>query len=211
MIGGPDRGHEAVMAQAGPDLSCDGEPNRDSTVRTKMPDPSDRLRALVEAHFDFIWRSLRRLGLSGADADDGAQQVFIVASRRLEDIQLGRERAFLFGTAVRVASDVRRAARRRPEVVGVELEPTDIAPGPQVLTERLRARQALDEILEGLPIEVRTVFVLFELEELTAVEIAELAGIPVGTVSSRLRRGRELFRAAVKRRQARDAFPGGDR
>jgi RNA polymerase sigma-70 factor (ECF subfamily) len=69
--------------------------------------------------------------------------------------------------------------------------------------EQRRARHLLDEILDGLELDVRTVFVLFELEELTAPEISELLGIPIGTVASRLRRAREDFRSELTRRTSR--------
>src|SRR4051812_29691540 len=75
-----------------------------------------RMRAIQHEHFEFVWRSVRRLGVPDADADDAVQQVFIVTSRRLETIPDGSERAFLFGTAIRVASHARRAIRRRGEV-----------------------------------------------------------------------------------------------
>jgi len=71
------------------------------------------LRALVEQHVAFVYRSLRRLGVEEMSLDDATQQVWIVATRRLADIRPASERAFLFGIAVRVAADFRRAARRR--------------------------------------------------------------------------------------------------
>src|SRR4051812_39693933 len=76
-----------------------------------------RLRSIVDANFDFIWRSLRRLGVAEHSVDDAAQQVWIVAARKLASITPGQERAFLFGTALRVASDARRSASRRREVL----------------------------------------------------------------------------------------------
>ena len=73
-----------------------------------------RLTLLMQQHFEFVWRSLRRLGLSGADADDASQEVFLVASRKLEAIAEGRERSFLFGAALKVASTRRRSLRWWP-------------------------------------------------------------------------------------------------
>src|SRR5512142_2066304 len=79
--------------------------------RPPSPAPSaQRVRALVDAHFEFVWRSLRRLGLSSADADDATQEVFLVAIRRLDDIDPESERSFLYGTALRVAAVQRRSA-----------------------------------------------------------------------------------------------------
>ena len=75
---------------------------------------------LVHEHLDFVWRLLRRLGLSPSDADDATQQVFLVAARKLDDLPAGKERMFLYGTARRVAANARRARRRRNEV-GAEL------------------------------------------------------------------------------------------
>ncbi len=161
-------------------------------------------------HFDFVWRSLRRLGLSVPDADDATQEVFLIASRKLSSIAEGSERPFLFGTALRVASTRRRSLRRRREELADAIDEHDeqSAPGPERLTELARARTQLHEILADMSLELRAPFVLFELEELTVPQIAELLGLPIGTVSSRLRTAREEFHASVRRLQARDAFPG---
>ncbi len=159
-----------------------------------------RLRRLLDEYFDFIWRSLRRFGLSDDRADDAAQQVFMIASRKLATIQPEAERSFLFGTAMRVASDIRRSAAYRREVAhadaGADLE---AGIGPDELLDRRRARELLDRVLEAMDLDLRTVFVLFELEEMTTSEIASMLGIPVGTVASRLRRAREEFEARVAR------------
>ena len=171
-----------------------------------------RLRSLMTAHFDFVWRNLRRLGLLGPDADDGTQEVFLVVSRKLAEIALGSERQFLFATAVRVAATRRRTLRRRREDPHPSLEDQEqerSAPGPERLAEMARARHQLQEILDGMNLEQRAVFILFELEELTVPQIAGTLAIPVGTVSSRLRAARESFRDAVHRLHARDAFAGG--
>jgi RNA polymerase sigma-70 factor (ECF subfamily) len=159
-----------------------------------------KLRALKEEHFEFLWRSLRRLGVPEADVDDAVQQVFLVAARRI--IQPGAERSFLFATALRVASHARRTLRRRRESGECVPEQTDTTPSPEELLDQRRARALLDEVLEELPLDVRAVFILFELEELTVGQIAALLGLPHGTAASRLRRGRELFEEAVARVKA---------
>jgi RNA polymerase sigma-70 factor (ECF subfamily) len=164
----------------------------------------DRLRAMMDGHFDFVWRSLRRLGLLEHEADDGTQRVFLVVSRRLESIQPGSERAFLFRTAVRVASSVRRTIARRREVLCEQPpETAEVAPRSDELLEQRQARELLDEVLASLDMDLRAVFVLFELEELSLPEIAQMLGIPRGTASSRLRRAREAFSSELARRQAR--------
>ncbi len=156
-----------------------------------------KLRALQEEHFEFLWRSLRRLGVPEADVDDAVQQVFLVAARRT--IQPGAERAFLFSTALRVASHARRTLRRRREADEPVPEQTDLSPSPEELLDQRRARALLDEVLSSLPLDLRAVFILYELEELTVVEIALMLGIPGGTAASRLRRARECFHETVER------------
>lgn len=187
------------------------EPFGSGCPATATPDGAARLRRLVDTYFDFIWRSLRRLGVPEADADDASQQVFLVVARKLPSIDPNNERSFLFGTALRVASDARRARRRRredPSEPG-SVEPSDSAPGPEDLVAQRRARALLDEVLEAMPLDLQTVFVLFELEELPTPDIASLLGIPVGTVASRLRRAREEFQDRAKRLQARYSPRGG--
>ena len=169
-----------------------------------------RLAALVREHFAFVWRVLRRLGLSESDADDAAQQVFLSASRRLSDIAAGSERGFLFSTAVNVAAHAHRSQKRWHELPDTELDDRrDSVPGAEELIDRRRARELLDQILEAMPLELRLVFVLFEVEQLTMAEIARLLEAPPGTVASRLRRAREDFAARVKRIEARLEFSGG--
>ena len=171
-----------------------------------------RLRAILDEHFDFTWRSLRRLGVPPAEVDDCAQQVFWVAARKLDDIQVGSERAYLFSTAMRVASDARRSRARRREVTDDDAgEVSDPAPDPEQIADRRRARAMLDEVLDALPMELRAPFVLFELEEVPTAEISAMLDLPAGTVASRLRRAREEFQKIVARLQARAAFPGGKR
>src|SRR5262245_14241147 len=81
-----------------------------------------RIDAAVDAHFDFIWRLLRRLGLRPSDADDAAQQVFMIATQKLHSIAPGSERSFLYGAAVRVAANARRAEQRKREDASDALE-----------------------------------------------------------------------------------------
>lgn len=167
-------------------------------------DDSARLRRLVDSHFAFVGRSLRGLGMRESDVDDGAQQVFLVAARRLAEIDEGRERAFLFQTVLRIASRARRTYGRRREVSDERLgEKSDPRPGPDELTEQRRARERLDQVLDTMPTDFRSVFVLYEIEQLTMAEIANVVGVPAGTVASRLRRARELFEQGVRMTDAR--------
>jgi RNA polymerase sigma-70 factor (ECF subfamily) len=167
----------------------------------------DRVRALVDEHYDFVWRTLRYLGLTDADAEDAAQQVMCVLARRIADVEPGAERPFLFSTATNVAATWRRTARRRLEDAGEDLDAlTASTPSTEELLDRRRAHDVLQRVLQAMPVELRLVFVLYEIEEMTTPAIAAAIGVPVGTVASRLRRARESFRAIVRRMQA--AQPG---
>ena len=163
-----------------------------------------RLAKMFDEHYDVVWRSLRRFGVAPDEVDDAAQEVFIVASRRLDDIHDGKERSFLFSTAVRVASDARRSRARRRQVDTPDGPPDvlDPTPGADVLTDLGRARVLLDEVLEGMSDDQRAVFVLFELEGMTMAAIAEDLELPSGTVASRLRRARDHYQRQVERLRA---------
>lgn len=156
-----------------------------------------RLAAMIERDYRFIWRLLRRLGVPSHSVDDGAQQVFLIMAERLDDIQQTSERSFAYGTALRVAQDFRRRGQRERGATVEEFELKSQAPNPEELTSQLHAREQLDRVLEAMPLDLRAVFVLFELEGMTSPEIAELSGVPLGTVASRLRRAREHFRELV--------------
>lgn len=173
----------------------------------------ERFRAMVNAHFDFIWRSLRGLGVPGSAADDAAQHVFWLAHQKLDSIEPGSEKSFLFGLARGVAANGRRSRARCREVSDIEALETrvDDSPDPEQLASMKQARALLDRALDALPIELRTIFVLFELEGLTMAEIAELTDLAPGTVASRLRRARNEFHAIASRLQARMRFGGGPR
>ncbi len=157
------------------------------------------LARLLNDHFRMVWRALRRLGVPVHAVDDAAQEVFLVASRKLDAIEEGQERRFLYGVSLRVAANARRARAARPETPLDELvvETASTSPSPETLLARKRARALLDEALERLPDDLRTAFVLFELEGCSGPEVAELCDIPLGTAASRLRRAREAFREAV--------------
>jgi RNA polymerase sigma-70 factor (ECF subfamily) len=158
-----------------------------------------RLEAMVSEHFDSLWRFLRQLGLPESDVDDGVQEVLMVAARRLADIQIGSERAFLMSSAVRVASTLRRARARRRELIDDELfDLADLGPSPEASLDLNRSRRLLDAVLDQLPTPLRAIFVLYELEELTMAEIAALLDLPPGTVASRLRRARARFDKKIR-------------
>ena len=117
-----------------------------------------RLRELTVEYYEFVWRSLRRLGVRPPETDDAAQRVFLVLAQKLSSIHPDKERSFIFGIAMRVAANVRRdlaTAREREVAESDSLE--SIAPGPTAETAVARAqeRATLDEILASIPEERR--------------------------------------------------------
>ena len=165
-----------------------------------------RLREIIDRHCDFVWRTVRYLGVEESGVEDAAQQVLCILARRLGEVAPGAEMSFLFSTAVRVASETRRAARRRPAADDAEVDAlVATMPSPEELIDERRARDVLHAVLEAIPTDLRVVFVLFEIEELSLAQIAALVGIPNGTAASRLRRARERFHGIVRRMHARQA------
>jgi RNA polymerase sigma-70 factor (ECF subfamily) len=157
----------------------------------------------VYAHyFRRIWRTLRRLGVAAAELDDATQDVFLVVYGKLAGFDGRSLRGWLYAIAVRVASDYRRGAKRSALPVSAAL--------PAPVLDPARARElnesveTLHLLLEGLDEPKRTVFVLGELEELSAPEIADVLRVNLNTVYSRLRAARSAFEAALARQRARE-------
>lgn len=148
-------------------------------------------------HLDAVSHCLLALGVPRASVDDAVQDTFLVVYRRLGEFE-GRSsvRTWVLSIAVRVAADHRRRHQRkgRPQAeLSDELPARD--PLPDDLLERSEAIDALLRLLTQLDEAKRTVFVLAELEQLTAPEIAAALDVPVNTVYSRLRLARQEFEA----------------
>ena len=163
-------------------------------VRSESETRESNFRAMYEAHVDFVWRNLRRLGVAEADGEDRTQEVFVVAHRRYaEYVDRGHgPRAWLFQIVLRVASDARRHSRRHPEVPdgGVAMDRASVEAQQTDAIARTEALSRLDSALASVDLGRRAVLVLHEIEEMTAREIGQVLGIPLNTVYSRLRVGR---------------------
>ena len=110
--------------------------------------------------------------------DDAAQQVFVITSSKLEQLDPHRAREFLFAVAVRVASNARRADRRRREIGDEALAQLEhSSPNPEEVLERRRNLALLDRILHGMPVELGVVLVLCEIEEMPRTEVSKLLGL----------------------------------
>jgi RNA polymerase sigma-70 factor (ECF subfamily) len=175
----------------------------DVTAAVSIPLPVDKpdFEALYEAHVDGVWRLLERFGVPESGLEDAVQDVFIVAHRRLAEFRGESSlKTWLGGISVRVAKDVRRSSMRKG--VHEPLDDSMAQNGPQ-LEERVGQRQALAQVLrllEQLDEDQREVFVLADLEGLTAPEIAEATGINLNTIYTRLRTARQRFNALVANR-----------
>lgn len=158
------------------------------------------LKAVYESEFRFVWRNLARLGVPEADIADAAQEVFLVVHRRLAEFdQRCKVSTWLYRICFNVASGRRRLAHVRREVA------CDHSQLDQTLVTQSASSDQLalfDRLIEGMEIEQRAVFVLFEVEGYSGPEIAEMVNCPLPTVYSRLRLARAAFARAAERYRA---------
>jgi RNA polymerase sigma-70 factor (ECF subfamily) len=156
--------------------------------------------AMYDTHVDAVSRCVVALGVASSSVDDAVQDVFVVAYRRLGDFE-GRStvRTWLLGIALRVAHDYRRTVKRKGGAGELSDDLVDVSPLPDEQAARRQALELTTRILSELDEARRTVFVLAEIEGLTAPEIAEMLAIPVNTVYSRLRLAREDFETLLSR------------
>lgn len=163
---------------------------------------------VYERHFDFVWKTLRRLGVPAADLQDVTQEVFVVVHRRLPSFE---ERAkvttWLFQICFHAARDRSRRAHVGRELSNQAALDALAAPaeGADELLERRDDLALFDTVLSGMSADHRAVFVMFELSDMTGEDIAETLDLPLGTVYSRIRLARESFRRGVSRVTARSA------
>lgn len=150
--------------------------------------------AIYDQHFVFVWRTLRALGVAAAHLDDATQDVFVVVHRRLDTFE-GRSKVttWLFGIARRVARNYRRGLRTAGDLSEVLEAASDGRPSPYEETVRSEAILLLERVLDALEEKKRIVFVLMEIEQMTAEEVAAILGINANTVYSRRRFARLEF------------------
>lgn len=191
-----------------PQFQAMGLPPTAAARLAAQPSQQFDFTSVFDTHFDYVWFTLRRLGVPPRDLDDVAHDVFLLVYQNLHKYDAARPlRPWLFGFAYRVAADYRRLARHRVETLDAITEAVDVAPSA---VDRAASRQALDVVwtaLEQLHLDQRAVFVLHDVEEYSVPEIADALQIPLNTAYSRLRLAREQFTKAMLRLRARRSEP----
>ncbi|MGE0399314.1 MAG: RNA polymerase sigma factor [Kofleriaceae bacterium] len=160
--------------------------------------PALDFASIYRAHLEYVWASLRRLGVPAADLEDVAHEVFLVVHRKLGDYDRARPlKPWLFGIAYRVASEHRRKnARRAAQELEDELAASESS-SPERQTVKRQAIALAQRALDGLDEEARAVFVLAELDDVAVTDVAEALSIPVNTAYTRLRRARQAIKNAI--------------
>jgi RNA polymerase sigma-70 factor, ECF subfamily len=190
---------------------------------TDLPDLPQRVvgesltfEAAYEQCFDFVWRSVRRLGVDDGAVDDVVQEVFLIVHRKLNEFA-GRSslKTWVFGILLRVVNNHRRTQRRKSPMMrqaGDGVDPDSLEDpsqtNPHENTTRAEATIVLHRLLDELDDEKRAVFVMAHLEEMPVPEIAEAIGTNLNTVYSRLRSARKDFEQAVQRYRAQQTWRG---
>ena len=164
---------------------------------------------LYDEYFPFIWRSVQRLGIAASQTDDVVQEVFIIAHGKLDGFE-GRSsvKTWLYGIALHRARFHRLKAREggRAEAIDAENVHAPDSARPDRRAEYAEAALVVNTILDKLDDDQREVFVLAELEELSGPEMADVLGVKLNTVYSRLRLAREAFSEAAARYRAQDGW-----
>jgi RNA polymerase sigma-70 factor (ECF subfamily) len=157
-------------------------------------------RALFDAHFSYVWHTLRRLGIPARDLEDVTHEVFLGVYQRRDQLDPNRPiRAWLFGFCFRFAAGYRRLSRNRRELLDAGHEPVDPRPSAVDHLVREETLSMAHQALETIELDRRAVFILHELDGCPIPEVARTLGIGVNTAYSRLRLARAEFTKAARR------------
>jgi RNA polymerase sigma-70 factor (ECF subfamily) len=188
-------------------LSTPGQPGepRGTPVEGSVPARvTVDVERLYAEHFSLVWRSLLRLGVWESQVEDAVQDVFLVAHRKFHEYEArSAPTTWLYGIALRVAKDYRRAEARREKRKArltreQAAEPT-VGEGPADALARKEANRLLHELLDLLPVEERELLVLVDLEGLSVGEVAPLVGLRLRTCQRRLKTARLTFEGALEK------------
>jgi RNA polymerase sigma-70 factor (ECF subfamily) len=164
-----------------------------------MSQPRPTSRQVFDEHAPYVFRVLKYLGVRDADAEDVCQEVFVTVHRKLDEFE-GRSslRTWLYRICQRAASDHRRRAYVRREVVTDPATEDPRLPRMQDARGHVEARSTLQFLLDRLDEPKREVFVLYEIEGLTMREVCEVIDCPLQTAYSRLHAAREALTRALE-------------
>jgi RNA polymerase sigma-70 factor (ECF subfamily) len=173
------------------------DPPGHGSAALRMVIPS--IDQIYEAHIGYVHRCLTRLGVRPDLVEDASHDVFVVVHQKLAGFDGNVPlTTWLYAIALRVARRYRErqakahAQQHGAEVVSASASPEADAQARGALELARRALETLDDVK-------REVFVLADVEQLSAPEIAEITGAPLPTVYTRLRAAREAFASAVRR------------
>lgn len=169
------------------------------TAGVQVQTSSLQTATVYDGYAPFVWRSLQRMGVPSSDLDDALQEVFIVVHRKLDQYDAGRAKlsTWLFGITLNVARKHRSRGRLS---LGADVDATaSDQPCQDTQLQRKQQAERLNVALGKMRPEHSATFVMFELEGLSCQEIADLTGVPVGTVYSRLHKARDQFKELVEK------------
>ena len=183
--------------------------DRAPTATRTGPDETD-FEQTYRAHVGYVWRVLRGMGVPEPAVEDATHEVFVVVHRRWADWdRRSKMTTWLYGIARGVARNLHRSDRRAERKLrAVEDAPpaesgryANVDPARRV--DRAEAAALLESFLSQLEVQKRRVFLLCEVEGLSAAEAARILRENPNTISSRLRRARKLFEQYVAQLNAR--------
>ena len=164
----------------------------------------DAFNDLVTHHQDHLWALVVRMVPDRDQASDAVQEAFLSAWRNLARFRGGSVRSWLGRIAINSAMDAQRARKRRPSQPYPELEddswqpPAGAADDPERTVVASERSRALAAALARITADQRTAIVLFDIEGYDYHEIADLTGVSLGTVKSRIHRGRLALRGLLE-------------
>jgi RNA polymerase sigma-70 factor (ECF subfamily) len=168
-------------------------------VEVVTPPSAEEFRRLFDDNYDYVWSSLRRLGVYERDLEDVTHDVFLEVHSKLDRYVRSRPiRPWLFAFAIRFASDYRKLARHKTELRS-EAEAVASAPTAEELLVVKDSARLLQTALDALSLELRAVIVLYEIDETPMKEISEALEIPLNTAYSRLRLARAQCAETLQR------------
>jgi RNA polymerase sigma-70 factor, ECF subfamily len=200
---GPPVSFKAVLETPRSPAAAGGEGASAPEPRSTSGVPALEFRQVYVQEFQFVWRSLRLLGVPAESLEDAAQDTFAVVSRQLAGFE-GRSSlsTWIFAIGQRVAANYRRTRRRKVLPLRPIEEPLPgHEPAPDAALEAAQAARSIERFVARLDDERRGLFILALMEGVPAAEIAAQDGTSVNTIYSRIRLLRQELKAFLEGRE----------